>query len=426
MRNMFAKFRLICKIFGPIFAHILASLKLAIAARFHRLTYRAVEHPRNVVVIGASFAGYHAAKCLANSLPTGYRVVVVEKNTHFQLTWVLPRFSVVGGHEHKAFIPYGPYIDRVPEGSLLWIRDIAERIVPSDAGKAGKVLLGSENEVEFEYLVLATGASGAIPSRVPAATKTDGTKLLVAEQDKLKVARDVVVVGGGAAGIELVADAKSRYPEKNVILVHSRTMLLSRFGPRLGAKALEELEGLGVVTRLGERVTVGDDAGDGVVRLSSGETIPCDYLVECVGQRPNSKLIETLSPESISESGHVKVRPTLQLVREDFSNFYAAGDVVDMDNIKNGRAAVEQAQYVAQNIVRSINSQQQLEYKPQWWEGMTKLHVGLGKALVWMGDGSAEIVMSTKCKAEELDSAKVWKFFGVKPYADPRFELQKS
>ena len=168
------------------------------------------------------------------------------------------------------------------------------------------------------------------------------------------------------------------------------------------------------------------------------------FQVKCVGQHPNSELIQALSPESISETGHVKVRPTLQISDMSLNHIYAAGDVVDMDNIKNGRAAVQQAQSVAHNIVRSIRSQNQLEYRPQWWEGMTKLHVGLvsglfvclsyhaqtdttkGKALIWMGDGSAEIIMSVKCRAEELDSAKVWKFFGVKPYADVGYELRRD
>ncbi|KAE8419864.1 hypothetical protein BDV36DRAFT_250527 [Aspergillus pseudocaelatus] len=422
---MLTKLLLICKLFGPIFGQIVANLRQAVATRLHRLTYRAVEHPRNVVVVGASFAGYHAAKCLAISLPTGYQVVVIEKNTHFQLTWVLPRFSVVNGHEHKAFIPYGPYFGCVPEGSYQWIRDSVERIVPGENGRTGKVELASGEDMEFDYLVLATGASGALPSRVPAGTKQEGIDQLLAEQEKLRVATNVVIVGGGAAGIELVADAKSLYPEKNVTLVHSRKELLARFGPRLGEKALQALEELGVRTIMGERV-LSDKAEDGFVKLSSGEALACDYLVKCVGQRPNSKLIQALSPESISETGHVKVRPTLQLADTSLNHIYAAGDVVDMDNIKNGRAAVQQAQSVAQNIVRSIKSQNQLEYRPQWWEGMTKLHVGLGKALVWMGDGSAEIIMSVKCRAEELDSAKVWKFFGVNPYVDVGYELKRD
>ncbi|KAE8394835.1 hypothetical protein BDV23DRAFT_126500 [Aspergillus alliaceus] len=422
---MFAQFLLALKLFGPIFRQLFAGMKLAIATRLHQLTYRAVEHPRNVVVVGASFAGYHAAKCLASSLPTGYRVVIVERNTHFQLTWVLPRYAVVHGHEHKAFIPYGSYLRSAPKGSYEWVRDTVERILPDQDGKTGKVELASGAKVEFDYLVLATGSSGGLPSRVPAETKNEGIKLLVSEQEKLRAAKDVVIVGGGAAGIELVADAKSLYPEKNVTLVHSRETLLGRFGPRLGKRALQQLKELGVRIILGQRL-LSDEAENGTVTLSSGETIPCDYLVKCIGQHPNSKLIQLLSPESISESGHVKVRPTLQLIDMSLNHIYAAGDVVEMDNINNGRAAVQQAQRVSQNIVRSINSQSQLEYHPEWWEGMTKLHVGLGKALMWMGDCSVEIITSVKCRAEELDSPRVWKFFGAKPYVDAAYEIEKN
>ena len=72
------------------------------------------ERTRNIVIVGASYAGYHAARVLALSLPpqSDFRVVVVEPNSHFQFTWVLPRFSVVPGHDHKAFIPYGGYVGR--------------------------------------------------------------------------------------------------------------------------------------------------------------------------------------------------------------------------------------------------------------------------------------------------------------------------
>ncbi|KAE8147815.1 hypothetical protein BDV25DRAFT_159519 [Aspergillus avenaceus] len=415
---MLSKIILIFKIFGPVFRQIATLLKLTVGPRLHRLSYRAVEHPRNVVVIGASFAGYHTARCLASSLPTGYRVVVIEKNSHFQLTWVLPRYSVVSGHEHKAFIPYGSYLSPTPEGSYHWIKDIAAKVQVSDEDQIGKVQLGSWEEVEFDYLVLATGASGSLPSRVPVDTKEEGMRLLIAEQDKLRAAMDVVIIGGGAAGIELATDAKSRYPEKNVTLVHSRNTLLSRFGPRIGEEALKELEILGVKVVLGQRVNVSEDVDVKKITLSSGETVACDYLVNCTGQRPNSTLIQSISPTSVSESGHIKVRPTLQIANTSLNQIYAAGDVVDLDNIKNGRAAVQQAGIVAENIVRSIKSQKQREYQPQWWEGTTKLPVGLKKALVWISDGSAEIVMSTKNKAEELDSLKVWKFFGAKPYVD--------
>ena len=84
----------------------------------------------NVVVIGALFAGYEAARVLAKSLPLipgprRWRLVVVEPHSHFHFTWVLPRFCVVGEHEHKAFIPYGGYIGGASHDRLRWVQDRA-------------------------------------------------------------------------------------------------------------------------------------------------------------------------------------------------------------------------------------------------------------------------------------------------------------
>lgn len=99
--------------------------------------------------------------------------------------------------------------------------------------------------------------------------------------------------------------------------------------------------------------------------------------IKCIGQKPNSGLIAELSPSSISESGYIKVLPTLQIADEAHGNIYAIGDVADTGSIKNGRAAVEQAQFVAENIVRAIKGKRSLKYRPQWFEGITDLTLGL-------------------------------------------------
>ncbi|KAK1139224.1 hypothetical protein N8T08_001154 [Aspergillus melleus] len=400
---MLAKILLVCKALGLTFQQIYTHLSLALSPRLHRLTYRSVEHPRNVVVIGASFAGYHAARCLASSLPTGYRVVIIEKNTHLQVTWVLPRFSVVRGHEHKAFIPYGSYLSTVPRGSYEWMRDTAEQILVDDYGR-GKVQLRLGEAIDFEYLVIATGASAALPSRVGVTTKREGLELLTVEQDKLAVATDVIVLGGGPAGIELAGDAKSRYPEKNVTLVHSRKSLLNdNFGPTLAKRAFEELVNVGVSVKLEERANV--------------DSIEETGTAKCIGQRPNSALIQALSPKSVSASGHIRVRPTLQLADSTLDRIYAAGDVIELNSIRNARSAFEQARYVANNIVASIRSKKQAEYSYRWWEGATKLTLGLTKTVAYMSDGSAEVSLSMKGK-EEMDSSMIWRFFGARPFVD--------
>lgn len=267
-------------LFGKVVAVVLHQtwvlFRLRIASIVHRLTYRPGPQPKNIVVVGASFAGYHTARCLVDSIPSGYRVVVIEKNSHFQLTWVLPRFCVVDGHDNKPFIPYGAYL-KGPPGSSLWITDTVENIEPGKDGR-GRVQTAAGEWIDYEYLVLATGSSAGLPSRVCAETKSDGMKALYNQRQKITAARDIVVVGGGPAGIELAADAKAQFPRKNVTLIHSRkTLLNDGFGVKLHHAILKEMENLGVKLVLGEKPAI-PDSETGDITLNEG-SVHFDCLV---------------------------------------------------------------------------------------------------------------------------------------------------
>ncbi len=230
---------------------------------------------RNIVIIGAAFAGYHAARLIAEGLPkdSPFRVVVIEPNTHYNFTWVLPRFCVIADHEHKAFIPYTGYLSGAQEGSVHWIRDRAVAV-----GRASVRLRDSVEGIPYEFLVIATGATVAegLPSRVGAEDKTEGIALLKHVQGRIRDAKKIVVAGGGAAGVELATDAKHAYPEKSVMLVHSRKTVMNRFGPGLQKAALDGLQQRGVEVITEEKVVSHDETS---VTLASGQKIESDCYV---------------------------------------------------------------------------------------------------------------------------------------------------
>lgn len=43
---------------------------------------------------------------MANKLPPSHRVILIERNSHFNHLYAFPRFSVLPGHAHKAYVPF--------------------------------------------------------------------------------------------------------------------------------------------------------------------------------------------------------------------------------------------------------------------------------------------------------------------------------
>ncbi|KAI1466116.1 FAD/NAD(P)-binding domain-containing protein [Daldinia caldariorum] len=385
--------------------------------------------PRNIVIIGASIAGYSAASNIAKFLlpDSEYRVIVIEPREHFQFTWVLPRFCVAEGHEHKAFIPYGGLLPRgaldADGGKVSWIKDRAASI-----SRDSVRLAGTGEEIPYEFLVVATGAGATdtLPSRVGADDKTEGMKLMREIQRQIRESKNLVVVGGGAAGVELATDAKAKYPEKHVTLVHSRPSVMHRFGPKLQAAATDGIKDLGIELITGDRV-VSEDREKGIAVLRSGKEIACDYLVNCTGQRPDSKLIAELSPSSISESGHILTKPTLQIQDDSLPNVYICGDVSETNTTHpNSRSAMRQATIVAFNVLSATEGKKPRDkYVPHWLDGVIKLTLGLDKSVSTVGDEKTEFLFPAKEKNEALMAAGAWHRLGAKPFEDDGEFLRK-
>ena len=278
---MFEKATLIAKLVGYSVVLIWGEISHAFNAFLVRRRAQwfgatpAADRTRNIVIVGASFAGYHVARLVARSLPPNspYRVVVVEPNSHLHFTWVLLRFCVVKGHENQAFIPYGGYVAGAPDGAIRWVTGRATSVT-----RRAVTVEGGE-DIPYDMLVIATGSKvkEGLPSRLNCTDRNEGMERMRAMQDGIAAAQTIVVVGGGAAGVELATDAKALYPEKKITLIHSRSAVMHRFGRILQVAAKEGLEKLGVEVVLEDRV-VAEDAVGKVVTLQSGRTIPCDFF----------------------------------------------------------------------------------------------------------------------------------------------------
>lgn len=255
----------------PSFALTASTRK--IKAVVHRYTYKSLPstQTKNVVVVGGSFTGYFTAKHLIETLPSGYRVVLIEKNSHFNYVFAFPRFSVIQRYEKFAFIPFQGLEKGAPKGIFEFVQGkvdkVNERVIRLEGGK----------ELEYEYLVIATGTSSVIPSKVAATESLDAQRELRGLQSKIEKAARIAVVGGGAVGVELASDIKDFHPEKSVVLLHSRDRLLPSFGERLHQYVTKRFDEMGVEVWLNERPQVLE--GSHTLKLKRGGEETFDLIV---------------------------------------------------------------------------------------------------------------------------------------------------
>jgi NADH dehydrogenase FAD-containing subunit len=242
----------------------------------HRWTWHDTENAKNVVIIGGSYAGIHLARRLSETLPTGYKAVLIERNSHFNHLYVFPRFGVVSGHEHTAFVPYDGIPSFGPRGILSHVRDSVSSLTPT------QVRLASGKSIDYEYLACATGTWQPAPSKASSTEKAEACAELQASQKRIQHANRIAVVGGGPVGIQIATDIASYFPEKKVTLVHSRAQLLPNFGPRLHEHVYKTMKQLNIDVVLGERPQLngnGADARPGTLSFRDGRTAKYDLVV---------------------------------------------------------------------------------------------------------------------------------------------------
>jgi pyridine nucleotide-disulfide oxidoreductase family protein len=226
---------------------------------------------------------------------------------------------------------------------------------------------------------------------------------------------DLVVVGGGAAGVELalgfarrlrgIGDGASR-----VALVTGGAAPLEGYSPRVVRFGLAALRRAGV-TLLQESCT-GIEATH--VMLGNGARVACDAPVLAVGTSAPAWV--SGSGLALDDRGFIATGPTLQSTSHP--EVFAAGDVAtrtDAPHPKSGVYAVRAGPPLAFNLRRYIGGGELRSHRPQA-RTLNLLSTGDGRAIASWGPLSAEGRWVWRWK-DRIDRDFVAKYSPVSPAA---------
>lgn len=164
-------------------------------------------------------------------------------------------------------------------------------------------------------------------------------RFLQDQQDVIARASSILIVGGGALGIQYATDIADLYPSKKVTLIHSRKRLLPIFSEGIHEAALRRLQDLHVNVILGDRVILpeghkfeGKELDHRIIRTEGGREIESDLQLFCTGQKPNTSIVKKIMPSAINpKDGTIRVKSTLQINApgHNVPNMFAVGDCID-------------------------------------------------------------------------------------------------
>ena len=357
---------------------------------------------KRVVFVGGGYATLHAYQVLARHRRREIRrghleIVVVSADDHHSfhgftgeviagvlplavtrasLREAMPRAAVIAGVVTQ--------VDRE--------RQVVTYLRVSSAGS------GQVESLRYDELVVAPGGREPVRDvpgldehgftlRSPGDMRRLLARLVVLEHPSAgREPSDLVVVGGGFAGVELAAALAARPTTvrgRRVHLVHAGAAVLPQLReqqPSLAWRAERELDRLGVVVHCGVRVVA---VGRHHVVLSDGQTLPTSLVLSTTGQR--AAQLPGLETLPVDDSGRLLTTPDLAVA----PGIWAAGDAARVNHPRtrtpvpaNALWAIKAGDHVGRNVARSVAGRATTPFR----------YLGLGQAAAFgVGRGVAEL-----------------------------------
>jgi selenide,water dikinase len=191
----------------------------------------------------------------------------------------------------------------------------------------------------------------------------------------------ILVVGGGAAGVELAFTSEARLRagglRAEVAIASDGDELLSGASDALRRRVLEEARARGVAVHAGVRVARVSESG---IALEGGGAIACDLAIWATGAAPTPLVTASALPKD--ERGFVRVRDTLQV--EGHDTLFAAGDCASLASAawlpKAGVYAVREGPVLAENLRLALSGEPLRAFRPQR-DFLALLNLGERRAL---------------------------------------------
>lgn len=364
---------------------------------------------KRVVIVGGGLGGLRLAEDLYGS---GMQVVLIDKNNFHQFPPLIYQIASAGIDPSSISFPFRQIFRKRKD---FYFRMAEARMVDTEK----KILQTSIGKIDYDYLVLAAGATTnffgnknieewAIPMKtVPEAMGLRNAllsnlerALTCATEEERQELLNVVIVGGGATGVEIAgALAEMRryvipydYPDMDSSLMHiylieAGDRLLAGLSQESSQKAYEFLKSMGVDIQFGKMVT---DYRDHKVIMKDGTEIPTRTFLWVSGIRANA--MPGIDESHLGRGFRFKVDELNRI--QGVEDVFVIGDQCLQTSdaaYPNGhpqvaQVAIQQAKNLAKNLKRIVRGADSSELTAFRYKNLGSMAtIGRNKAVVEIG-----------------------------------------
>ena len=373
----------------------------------------AQERVPRVLIVGGGYVGMYTALRLQKKLRrSDVRITVVDPRSYMTYQPFLPEAAAGSLEPRHVIVPL--------RRTLKHCQVIAGRVTSiNHAERTAHVEphVGEPYDMSYDVLVIAVGSVArtlpipgladfgigfkqveeAIAMRNHVLDRLD-VAASTADEKARQRALSFVVVGGGYAGVEALAelqdmavDALRYYPylkreHMRWVLVEAANRILPEVGEEMGRYTVDELRRHGIDVKLNTRL---ESVIDGHVVLSDGTEFDSDTLIWTAGVKANPMLANTDLP--LDEKGRLRCRADLRV--EGVDGAWGAGDAAAVPDLTSdvpgattspsAQHAVRQAKRLADNIAAVLKGRQPTDYAHKHVGSVASLGLHKGVAEVY-------------------------------------------
>lgn len=325
----------------------------------------------DILILGAGMAGlgaFYQLKKLLRRHGLKKTITIVDQHNYFVLTPLLHEVAFGAVQPNQATIPIREIIHGTPHH---FVRATVTSVQP-----ATKTVETSVGSITFDYCIMALGSAvnhygtpGADENTFNVRTLAESLRLhkqLVKTLESSTPEMNIVIVGGGATGVETAGQAaelrkkeiRALYPEKRttITVVQQGPALLSAADPTLQRWAEAKLKKLDVRVLL--NTTVKEVTANEII-LGNGDRLASSLTIWTAGVKNTG---DCFLSQEYCERGRITVTNSLQL--PSHQHVYVAGDMSGAIDPKTkkpyaqyAQTAQSQGEYIARHIIASLKNQ---------------------------------------------------------------------